>query len=164
MLGRGQRQAFCSYAHCQHKKPWSKIVIQEVLSEYQEAIPCCASGWGLAQVTQKDCGVFSSETFKIHLDLLLSSLFWVPLYEQELDQMDSEDPSNFNNSGILWTQRIVFKLQQTAQSTLHQCSHVFMVGWEPALSPHCTPSTCTLNTVRHRWDLKSIYVPFTKNN
>lgn len=41
------------------------------------------------------------EAFKSHLDVVMGTLLWVSLIEQEWDQMDPEVPSNLNHSVVL---------------------------------------------------------------
>lgn len=56
----------------------------EVLSKYQEALPCYVGDWALTQFAHKGCGVLSFEIFISHLDMDLGTL----LSEQGVGPVD----------------------------------------------------------------------------
>ena len=55
----------------------------------------------LAQTTQRGCGISSLEIFRSRLDMVLGSLLWVALLEQELDQVDPDSPASLSHPVIL---------------------------------------------------------------
>jgi len=54
---RGQSQSLLSGAQCQEKEQWAQTATQEVLSEVQGALLCCAVDGALAQAAQRLCSL-----------------------------------------------------------------------------------------------------------
>lgn len=75
---------FCD-AQCQNQRQWTQWM-------------CGLQSLGLGA---KDVGVSSLEIFKSFLDMMLFTLLWVALLEQELDKMDSDVSSSFCHAVIL---------------------------------------------------------------
>ena len=84
----GWSQALSSNDLCQKQKQWAQTGTEEVLCEHREAILCYAGDGGLAQVTQSGYRVSSLEISKSCLDVMLSTLLWVPLLEQRWDELE----------------------------------------------------------------------------
>jgi len=81
---RGRSQALLSGAQCQDRRPWAQPGTQEAPSEPQAALLCWAGDGALAQAAQRGCGVSSLGISKSLLDVVLGSLLWVSLLEQEV--------------------------------------------------------------------------------
>jgi len=74
---------------------------QEVPSEHQEALLCCADDGALARVAQRGCGVSSLEISRRHLNVGLGTLLWGSLLEQGLGQMDTEGTASLSHAVTL---------------------------------------------------------------
>lgn len=73
---------------------------QDVPSKSQEALLYCVSDGVLAQAAQRS-GVSSLEMFRSCLDVVPVTLIYVSLFEQELDQVDPDVPSNLGRFVII---------------------------------------------------------------
>lgn len=64
-----------------HKGSWAQTVAQDVPSECQATLLCCADGQCWHRLP-RGYGVISLKIFEYCLDMVLRILFWVFLYEQ----------------------------------------------------------------------------------
>jgi len=73
-VSRGWGQTLFSGAQQQDKGQWAQTEAEEVPSEHEEELLPSEGDRALAQAAQGDCGVYSLEVFKIHLDEVLCNL------------------------------------------------------------------------------------------